>query len=485
MVNLPQKFTERMQKQLGDEFELFLSCYEAEEYAGLRVNTEKISVEDFLKLTSFELIPVPWTENGFYYRKEDAVTKHPHYFAGLYYVQEPSAMLPASRLPVEHGCTVLDLCAAPGGKATELSSRLSGSGILVANDVSPSRAKALYKNLSVWGSRNCCITGETPQKLLQAFGCYFDRILVDAPCSGEGMFRKDPALIADWNERGPQYYAGIQKEILDCAVQMLRPGGRMVYSTCTFSEDEDEDVIAWILEKYPELSLVRPKWSEGFVCGKAPLEKTVRIWPHKIKGEGHFLALLEKRENRSEPSEREKGNNQKNSLEYLPLQRLSEEEIQKSQKLIPEAVRDFLWLLPEHIWKNCIYQQMGEQCFLLPPYRLPKKLRYLLTGIMAGTWKKGRFEPSQQLAMVLRMGDFSSVLNLSADDERTVRYLKGETVELTEMEDEQLLAVQKKWKKNDAGKGWVLICTDGFALGWGKYTNGSIKNKYYPGWRLQ
>lgn len=469
MVNLPQEFTERMQRQLGDEFELFLSCYEAEEYAGLRVNTEKITVEEFLSLTPFELIPVPWTSNGFYYRKEDAVTKHPHYFAGLYYIQEPSAMLPASRLPVEPGLAVLDLCAAPGGKATELSSRLAGEGLLVANDISPSRAKALYKNLSVWGSRNCCITGETPQKLLQTFGCFFDRILVDAPCSGEGMFRKDPSLITDWIERGPVYYAKLQKEILDQAVQMLRPGGMLVYSTCTFSQEEDEDVITWILEQYSNLELVRPEWSEGFTCGNTPCENSVRIWPHKMNGEGHFLALLKKKPQQDD---------------RIPG-KLSKEEIMKSQKQMPEEVKSFLELLPEYIWKNCVYQQIGEQCFLLPAYRLPKKLRYLLTGIMAGTWTKGRFEPSQQLATILKKKDFACVLNLSADDLRVIRYLKGETIVLSDDEEQELLAVQKRMNRKGSGKGWVLICVDGYALGWGKYVNGMIRNKYYPGWRLQ
>lgn len=469
MVNLPKEFTERMQRQLRDQYELFLSCYEAEEYAGLRVNTEKIPVEEFLALTPFALTPVPWTTNGFYYKKEDAVTKHPHYFAGLYYIQEPSAMLPASRLPAEPGHTVLDLCAAPGGKATELSSKLHGEGLLVANDVSPSRAKALYKNLSVWGSKNCCITGETPQKLLQMFGCFFDRILVDAPCSGEGMFRKDPSLITDWIERGPAYYAKLQKEILDHAVQMLRPGGKLVYSTCTFSKEEDEDVIAWILERYPELEMVKPQWTDGFVCGDAPCEDTVRIWPHKIKGEGHYLALLAKKAE-------DKG---------MCDQRISAADVNKSQKQMPDEVKAFLEYLPDSIWKERVYQQIGEQCFLLPAYPIPKKLRYLLTGIAAGTWKKGRFEPAQQLAMVLKKEDFVSSLNLSSEDPRVIRYLKGETVELTEAEDEELSAIQKKMKKQDSAKGWVLICTDGYALGWGKYTNGAIKNKYYPGWRLQ
>lgn len=457
MIKLPQEFTDRMRSQLGEEFENFLSCYESDGYAGLRVNTQKISPQEFLALTPFELIPVPWTENGFYYRKEDAVTRHPHYFAGLYYVQEPSAMLPASRLPVNAGDVVLDLCAAPGGKATELSSRLAGEGLLLANDVSPSRAKALFKNLAVWGSKNCCITGETPQKLLETFGCVFDKILVDAPCSGEGMFRKDTGLIDSWMERGPEYYSALQKEILGTAVQMLKPGGMLLYSTCTFAKEEDEDVIAYILERYPELELLQPKLAEGFVQGEAPYEKCIRIWPHKVKGEGHFLALLHKKENDAAEGE---------------LSLYTEKEIAASQKKMPEEMRDFLKLLPKELWENCMFEQIGEQCLLIPPYRLPKRLRFLRTGVQAGTWKRGRFEPSQQLAMLLDASSWPKTVNLSSDDPRVIRYLKGETIDLEDTECKGL-------------KDWVLICTDGYALGWGKYANGSIKNKYYPGWRLQ
>ena len=223
-MKLPAEFEKRMQGLLGEEYPDFLCCYDREKKQGLRVNTGKISVEEFLRLTPFQLTPIPWTENGFFYREEDQVTKHPHYYAGLYYIQEPSAMLPASRLPVEPGDRVLDLCAAPGGKATELGARLKGKGLLVANDVSVSRAKGLLKNLELFGVTNALVTAETPQQLLKQFGTYFDKILVDAPCSGEGMFRKDPSLIKSWMERGPEYYAPIQEEILSCAVQMLRPG---------------------------------------------------------------------------------------------------------------------------------------------------------------------------------------------------------------------------------------------------------------------
>lgn len=469
MMKLPDEFTARMKVQLGEEFKAFMSCYESQGCAGLRINTAKVSADEFRSLTSFPLEEIPWVKNGFYYDRSEAVTRHPHYYAGLYYIQEPSAMLPASRLPIEAGDVVLDLCAAPGGKATELSAKLNGTGMLVANDVSPSRAKALYKNLALWGSPNCCITGETPEKLLKTFGCSFDKILVDAPCSGEGMFRKDEGLIDSWKERGPEYYAQLQKQILDSAVQMLKPGGMLLYSTCTFAKEEDEDVIASVLAKFPQMHLVQAERAEGLAQGYAPYEKCLRVWPHKVRGEGHFLALLKK----EAWEDCEAGKREQEEFE------LCLKEILASQKKMPQELRDFLGCLPERIWKNCVYEQIGEQCLLLPPYKLPKKLRYLRTGVQAGTIKKGRFEPSQQLAMLLRAEDFLQSLSLPSEDMRLIRYLKGETVELSD-EEEALLK-----KASSKTGGWVLICVDGFALGWGKLANGSIKNKYYPGWRLQ
>lgn len=470
MRELPELFKERMKKQLGAEYEEFLACYEKEGYAGLRVNTGKISVEQFQKLFPFPLKPIPWTESGFYYDKQEGVTKHPYYYAGLYYIQEPSAMLPAGVLPVEPGDRVLDLCAAPGGKATHLAAKLNGKGLLVANDASASRAKALLKNLTVWGCTNGVITGEMPEKLRDTFGCFFDKILVDAPCSGEGMFRKDSGLIRSWEERGPQEYAEIQKQILSCAAEMLRPSGMLLYSTCTFSEEEDEQVISWILEQYPDLELVQPEipgpWSmqsegnlpDGFVRGAAPCEAAVRLWPHRICGEGHFLALLHKKGDAKQDSRSEAGKRGGRG--------------QKSS--VPAEAMEFLSQLPPSLLEEREFLQIGEQCLLVPKAgELPKGLRYLRTGLCVGILKKGRFEPDQALAMTLQAGDYPNCLNLSAQDERVIRYLKGETISLSAEEEK---------KEN---KGWVLICADGYGIGWGKYAGGSVKNKYYPGWRLQ
>lgn len=385
-------------------------------------------------------------------------------------------MLPASMLPVEPGNMVLDLCAAPGGKTTELSLRLQGRGLLVANDASPSRAKALLKNLAVWGAGNCCITGETPQRLLESFGCFFDRILVDAPCSGEGMFRKDAGLVDAWLRRGPREYAKIQREILTCAVRMLKPGGFLVYSTCTFSEEEDEEVVRAVMEDFPELELAQPELSEGFAQGRPPCERCVRIWPHRVKGEGHFAALLHRRESADGESESE--NDRISGAEDKKVPKAGSRAAgpfsageRRPGKLMPAAVREFLEQLPRSLWEDCTYEQIGEQCLLLPPYPLPGKLRYLRTGILAGTLKRGRFEPSQALAMLPGAAAFPNVVDLPSDDARILRYLRGETVELSSGE--------------RADDGWTLVCTDGFALGWGKCSDGRIKNKYYPGWRLQ
>lgn len=462
MRELPERFKERMKEQLGAEYEAFLACFaEGESQTGLRVNTGKITPGRFCGIAPFALEPIPWTENGFNTAKAEKVTKHPYYYPGLYNIQQPSAMLPASRLPISEGDRVLDLCAAPGGKATELASRLHGTGLLVANDVSASRAKALVKNLALWGCTNCCITGETPERLLAAFGCFFDKILVDAPCSGEGMFRKDGGLIESWKTRGPGEYAALQKEILDCAVQMLRPGGMVLYSTCTFSPEEDEQVIEWILDRHPELSLEQAEQAEGLSRGNPPCEKAIRVWPHKARGEGHFLALL-----------RKAGAEARDSADAAFLQMRQTPETRDKQNRRPDEVQSFMARLPQRLLQNGVYRQIGEQCCLLPAgVTLPTKLRYLRTGLLLGTCKKGRFEPSQALAMALDGDGWPNVLRLTSGDDRVLRYLKGETLELRPGE--------------EIGKGWALICVDGFPLGWGKAAGETIKNKYYPGWRLQ
>ena len=293
---LPKDFLAGMKELLGKEYDQYIKSYEEEWKPGLRVNTLKLSPEEFLEFSPWKLSPVPWTKNGFYYDSQDRPSRHPAYFAGLYYLQEPSAMTPAAMLPVEPGDKVLDVCAAPGGKSTELAAKLKGEGLLVSNDISYSRARALLKNLELTGAANIAVVSEDPEKLAEVWPEFFDKILVDAPCSGEGMFRRDDDMVKDWTSRGPEYYSPIQRRILEQTVAMLKPGGVLLYSTCTFSRLEDEDNVNFLLESHPEMELV--PFNLASVPGSADgigLNGCMRLFPHRMKGEGHFLALLRKR----------------------------------------------------------------------------------------------------------------------------------------------------------------------------------------------
>lgn len=460
MINLPIEFEEKMKLLLGDEFDEYIKCYDEPRYYGLRVNTRKISVEDFMKICPFEIHPVPWIENGFYYDGEKvSPAKHPYYFAGLYYLQEPSAMTPASRLPIEPGDKVLDVCAAPGGKATELGARLQGEGVLIANDISSSRAKGLLKNLEVFGIGNMLVLSEEPGKLENYFPEYFDKILIDAPCSGEGMFRKDKKMVKAWEEHGPAFFSKLQKSIIIQASHMLKPGGLMLYSTCTFDPEENERIIEFLLNDTPEFKILDIIPYEGFAKGipevtesrNPDLSKTVRIFPHKMKGEGHFLALLQKGDAPETVHTTVSSKKAKELPEYLA-------EFFKDVAWTPKAER-----LDIH----------GERVYYMPD-GLPdlKKIRFLRSGLLLGELKKKRFEPSQALAMNLSPDTYKKIIDFKCEDPRIIKYLKGETIDV-----DDLVAPKDK--------GWYLICVDGFSLGWGKLSNGTLKNKYLPGWRNQ
>lgn len=459
-VELPESFEKRMQEMLGDEYESYIESYDNPRQYGLRINPMKITEEELAEGSGFSLDPIPWTKTGYFYKEEDQPARHPYYSAGLYYLQEPSAMTPAARFPVEPGERVLDLCAAPGGKATALGAALQGKGVLVANDISNSRAKALLKNLEIFGISNAFVTNEVPQNLAERFEGFFDKVLIDAPCSGEGMFRKDPAVIKTWEEERPEYFAKLQKDILKNGVRMLRPGGKLLYSTCTFAPVENEGSISWILEQCPEMELIPIEGYEGFSegnpawgDGREELRRCVRIWPHKMKGEGHFLALLKKSEDALETR-----------IRLEPPTRMDK----KNKKVLEEFFKDCQWK-PD--WERV--QIKGEKVYLVP--ELPAKLNgihFLRNGLYLGDLKKNRFEPSQQLAMTLKASDYVGSVSLSSEDERIGRYLRGETLLLEPGE-----ATREK--------GWILVCVDQYALGWGKLVNGVLKNKYWSGWRLK
>lgn len=462
MNRLPITFEEKMRRLLGGEFDAYIDCFDKPRYNGLRVNTRKISVEEFERICPFPIRPVPWIENGFYYDGEKvSPSRHPYYFAGLFYLQEPSAMTPANRLPVEEGDRVLDLCAAPGGKATELAAKLNGTGMLAANDISASRARGLLKNLEIFGVANMMVLSEEPGNLEKIFPEYFDKILIDAPCSGEGMFRKDKRMIKAWEEHGPSYFAKLQRNIVLQAARMLRPGGMLLYSTCTFDPEENERIIEHLMECCPEFRILPILPYDGFSPGmpeasdkRTPdLARTVRIFPHKMEGEGHFMALLQK------------GDAKEDAAVYCSDSFVSS---QKRSFTVPEELerffKDVSWKLrPERL------SIQGEKIYYLPE-GMPqiRKLRVLRTGLLLGELKKNRFEPSQALAMHLTKEEYSHTLDFSSEDARVWRYLKGETIE-TDMPEKE--------------KDWYLVCVDGFPLGWGKLQGGILKNKYLPGWR--
>lgn len=460
---LPAAFEESMRKMLGDEFEQYEAALSRPPYKALRVNTSKISVEDFLKISPFSLTPVPWTKNGFYYdEKKDRPSHHPYYAAGLYYLQEPSAMLPAAQLPVQEGDLVLDLCAAPGGKSTELVSRLGKKGFLVSNDISASREKALIRNLEQFGAENFCVTCETPEKLAEHFPAAFDRILIDAPCSGEGMFRKSGTMISAWEQNGVEKFVRMQREILKEAVRMLRPGGTILYSTCTFEPSEDEEAVEELLQDGKDLQLqVLPvAMSEGFVPGhpewcqnedareNPALRRTARLFPHKIQGEGHFVSVVESRLS-SEP--------------YFP-------HLSGKPAVLSKEAEEFLAHIHRTFPRENL-RKMKDRLFYVPDLCPDLEgLRVLRSGVFLGEEKKNRFEPSQALSMVLKPEEFDQVIRYQPEDPEVRRYLRGETLSLPE--------------DCHFSSGYVLIALQNFPLGFAKVAGGRLKNKYLPGWRM-
>lgn len=458
-LKLSEEYLNRMRVLLGEEeFSAYLKSFDEERLYGLRVNTAKVTPEAFPELVSWDLKPVPWIPNGFYYEGTERPAKDPYYYAGLYYLQEPSAMTPAMLLPVEPGDRVLDLCGAPGGKSTELGVKLAGKGVLISNDISNSRAKALLKNLELWGISNICVTSETPDKLADVFGPWFDKILIDAPCSGEGMFRKDDDMVKSYEERGPEYYSEIQKEITDQAVRMLAPGGLLLYSTCTFSRCEDEEIICHILENHQEMELIRLPLFEG-ASGGIGLDGCIRLFPHKIKGEGHFISLLRKNGGGAERTAA--GSRERSRTEPQG----------KKAPALPTELTDFLALMNREFDDSRIMIKNDSVYYLPENFAPAKELRYLRTGLLLGELKNKRFEPGQALAMTLHAEEFRQTISWKKEDDRVIRYLKGETISLTPEE--------------GPVKGWCLICVDGYPLGFAKGTGMALKNKYYPGWRWQ
>lgn len=442
MIKLPEQYTNNMKQLLQDEYDEYLDSFNNSRVYGLRINTNKISVKDFLKINPFNLSPIPWTDDGFYFDENDKPSKHPYYYAGLYYIQEPSAMLPAQVLPIDENDIVLDACAAPGGKSSKLANKLNGTGLLISNDISVSRAQVLLKTLESQGITNSYVIAEDINNI--NLDNTFDKILIDAPCSGEGMFRKEPDLIKSWLERGNEYYANIQKSIISKAINLLKNGGKLVYSTCTFSQMEDEDIIEYALSICPDLKVLPIKMYDGFMPGLTDNTRNcVRLYPHKINGEGHFVALLQKGEIKN---------------------------INSTNDNIVAMPKDEFFNNINKEYKNGSFVLRQDKLYFEPSIIINTKgLRILRSGLYLGEYKHNKFEPSESLAMSLKSSEYKNVLNLDLNDDRVIKYLKCETLDV----------------KDKYVSGYVLVCVDGYPLGFGKVDKKILKNKYPANYRYQ
>ena len=427
---LPEAFLDRMKHQLDDEYEDFLRSLERPRAVALRFNPLKGTAPEL----PFVQQPVPWEPEGFYYDPASRPGLHVYHEAGVYYLQEASAMAPVALLDPQPGERVCDLCSAPGGKTTQIAGRMMGEGFLLCNEWSPKRAKILSQNIERMGVANALVTNEDTSVLAKRFAGSFDKVLIDAPCSGEGMFRKEEAAVTDWSIETVQMCARRQAEILHNGAQLVRPGGRLVYSTCTFAPEEDELAVAAFLENHPEFEpeIIKAPW---FVPGE---NGSHRLWPHKLLGEGHFAAVL-----------RKKGDKE---AEFTPVSggKLPKEWVQFAKDLQIELPAGQAVMFGDTLY--------------WAPEGMPDiaRLRVLRAGLELGTVKKGRFEPSHALALWLK--SCSNVQNYEPDSAEMAKYIHGDVVP-------------------SSIRGWCLVTAGGYSIGWGKGDGNVLKNHYPKGLR--
>ena len=427
---LPEAFLERMKTQLGTEYQDFLESLERPRAVALRFNPLKGSKP----VLPFVGQPVPWEPEGYYYDPAARPGLHVFHEAGVYYLQEASAMAPVALLDPQPGEKICDLCAAPGGKTTQIAGRMLGAGFLLCNEINPKRAKILSRNVERMGVANALVTNEHPQRLAERFQGFFDRVLIDAPCSGEGMFRKEEAAVTDWSMDTVEMCARRQAEIMDSGAALVRPGGRLVYSTCTFAPEEDELAVARFLETHPDFQ-PEPMEAPWFEPGE---NGTYRMWPHKLLGEGHFAAVLR----------REAG--ETTGIPAAAGIKLPAEWNQFAKELgivLPEG--------------KAI--SFGQNLFWVPE-ELPelRQLKVIRPGLELGTVKKDRLEPAHALALWLK--ECAREQSFPADSTEMAAYLHGDVI---------------PGMKN----GWCLVKADGFSIGWGKGDGNILKNHYPKGLR--
>ena len=449
MIELPREYEERMKSLLGDEYSLYEKSLNEEPVKGFRVNTRKISLEDFGKIDVFSSGKIPYVENGFYLDYEK-IGNHPYHHAGMIYVQEPAAMAPAECIDIDPRWTVLDMCAAPGGKSTQLKNKLGDKGVLVSNEIISSRCKILTGNIERLGLRNTVTTCMDTKKLASVFPKTFDLIMCDAPCSGEGMFRKEEAALTEWSQENVNMCAARQSDILDNAVKLLKNGGYIIYATCTFSLEENEMMIDSFLQKHPEFEIVeatdsvKENTSDGIVFDGSEcknLHFARRCYPHKNKGEGQFMAVLH------------------NTLPCEDNRIIKQNKNAKIDKIIFDFLDDAL----TEYDKDQVNLYNKNPVYFTPDFPVKDGAAFSC-GITIGEVRKNYVQPHHQFFMGL--GDsFKRKINLSLEDERLKKYLHGEEISV------------------QCENGWAVVMVDGCALGGAKVVNGIAKNHYPKGLR--
>lgn len=451
MKQLPVEFENRMKALLGDEFEDFKKSYEESPVRAFRVNTDKISVDNFEKINPFQTEKIPYVHNGFYFNY-DGIGNHPYHHAGMIYIQEPAAMVPVESIDIQPQWKVLDLCAAPGGKSSQIKNKLGEDGVLVSNEIVPSRCKILTGNMERMGFKNVVTTCMNPQKLLNVFPETFDMIMVDAPCSGEGMFRKEEIAIDEWSPENVKMCAERQAEILDCAVKMLKSGGYIVYSTCTFSLHENEMTVDAFLQRHIEFELVpttervRENTADGVSfdgCKCENIRYTRRCYPHKTKGEGQFVAVLH------------------NTNDNYAGKLFSSTNKEKIDKVVIDFLND---ALVDYNKSNALMYN-GNPVYFTPDFLVGKGTAFSC-GVTIGEIRKNYIQPHHQFFMALGT-EFRRKIELSADSEELKKYLHGEEFE------------------TNCPNGWAVVIVDGCTVGGVKVSNGRAKNHYPKGLRTK
>ncbi len=452
---LKTEFKERMMGLLGEEYEAFMGALECDPVRGARVNRIKTSPEDFLSLTDFALEPIPYVDNGFILRCGEAVGRSPEHHAGMIYMQDPGAMSALSALDFTEGEWVLDMCAAPGGKSSQIAERIGDQGFLLSNEFVPKRAKIIVGNLERLGVRNTMVTSLDTREFPKMFSEAFDTVVCDAPCSGEGMFRKSDEALADWSEENVRMCAERQLSILENAIPVLKAGGRLVYSTCTYSLEENEMVVAALMKRHPELELIPvkdqliPHTKDGVdFDGRNPeMRLARRFYPHISEGEGQFVAVMKKNGNADK----------KPTILY----KSSEIQPSKSEMQIAEKfLTDVFSARPEGgIIKQGDSLVLVPHCCPIPPRSV------FMPGVVIGEIQKNILKPHHQLFSAY--GHLmKNRLNLKKGDERIAKYLRGEEIEC-----EASLS------------GYTAVMYEGVPLGGGKASSGRLKNHYPKGLR--